>query len=143
VSTARLALPVDIYLTSEALKGSAPGVQAFRVSVQADCGISEDHYVINAQYHRLDQNMRQAVATYLLQSVGECVVSFILDDLPGRAEVVSVPLGLDTFRPAAAVAVVKAACSWDESNPMIIKINYSEVAIHLNHDDGAWVATSG
>jgi hypothetical protein len=142
MGTARLALPIDIYLTSDALKRSGPGVQAFRVSVQADCGIAEDHYVINAQYHRLDQNMRQAVVTYLLQSVGECVINFILDDLPGRAEVVSVPPGRGTFIPAASVAVVKAACGWDESNPMIIKINNSEEAIHLSQGDAAWVAIS-
>ena len=142
MDTARLALPTDIYLTSDALKGFGPGVQAFRVPVQADCEISEDHYVINAQHHRLDQNMREAVATYLLQSVGDCVISFILDDLLGRAEVVSVPQGRGTFRPAAAVAVVKASCGWDESNPMIIRINNSEEEIHLNHDEEAWVALS-
>jgi hypothetical protein len=142
MDTARLALPTDIYLTSDALKGFGIGVQAFRVPVQAGGEISEDHYVINAQHHRLDQNMRQAVATYLLQSVGDCVISFILDDLPGRAEVVSLPLGRGTFRPAAAVAVVKAACGWDESNPMIIKMNNSEEEIHLNHDDEAWIAIS-
>lgn len=142
MDTARLALPTDIYLTSDALEGFGPGVQAFRVPVEADCEILEDHYVINAQHQSLDQNMRRAVATYLLQSVGDCVINFIVDDLPGRAEVVSVPLGRGTFRPAAAVAVVKAACGWDENNPMIIKIDNSEEEIHLNHDDEAWVAIS-
>jgi len=141
LSTVRLSIPIEIYLTSDALKGAVPGVQVFQLCVQADCGVSEDHYVIDAQYHCLVAKMRQAVATYLRQSAGECVVSFILVDLPGKAEVVSAPLALGLFAPAAAVAVVKAACGWDESNPIIIKINNSEVAIHLNHDDGSWVAT--
>ncbi len=142
MSNARLALPTDTYISSDAFNGSVPEVQAFCVYVQVDGGVSENHYVVDAQRHRLDQNMRHAVASYLHQMVADSIVSFILIDLPGMAEVVCDPHGPDSFRPAAAVAVVKATCGWDESNPMIIKVNDCEAAIHLSHDDDLWLATS-
>jgi hypothetical protein len=142
LGTLRLELPTDIYLPADAIKGAVTGVQAFRMRVQSESGRSEDHYVIDAQHHRLHQRVHEVIATYLRDTFGECVVSFILVDLPGKADVLSVPQGGDLFRAAAAVAVVKAACGWDENNPMIIRINNSELEIALSRDDQSWITRS-
>jgi len=45
------------------------------------------------------------------------------------------------FSVAAALAVVKRSWGWDETTPMLVRVNGIELRVHARYDGNAWIAT--
>lgn len=145
MNTARIEALTWTYLTHELLNDALPtAVQVFDVRLSNNEVADEQYLVVCAHYPALDWSTREAIASYLLNRMPGAFVSFIVADTEGRAEVITTQECILTspFRVAAAVAIVKASCGWDESNPVVVNVNETEESIHLDFDGLAWTAQS-
>jgi len=46
----------------------------------------------------------------------------------------------DSFHVAASVAVRKASWGWDESRPIVVRVDDDEFEIYTSYDGNAWIA---
>jgi len=67
--------------------------------------------------------------------------SFYIADRAGWAQVITAPdEEFNHFNLAAAIAVIKASCGWDESSSIVVTINNAEVRVWPRFDGQQWIA---
>jgi hypothetical protein len=82
---------------------------------------------------------QDTIRRLLAEHVGNRAVAFVLSQEPGYAALVGSDTELvEHF--AAAVAVVRACWSWDESKLFTINVDELEFTVGLEHDGEVWTA---
>jgi len=112
----------------------------YRADVRA-ATVEEEHLVVRAIPHSIDQAELGAINRNLRERNAEAVISFVVADREGWAQVITVPEEeFNLFNLAAAISVIKASCGWDESLPIMVVVNSAEVRIWPRFDGQHWVA---
>jgi hypothetical protein len=71
----------------------------------------------------------------------KAAISFLITDSEGWAQVITAPdEKLNLFNLAAATSVIKASGGWDESLPIVVEINSSEVRVWPRFNGQHWIA---
>ena len=129
--------------------GARPGgdesatAQVFPMLLSDGSSEVRKHFVVCAYFPPLNQAQRESIASQLrLRGVG-VAFDFIIHNAEGDATVVS---GIDNdkawaFDAAAAAAVMKAKCGWDESNPIIVRVNNIDVLVVEQFNGSEWIAS--
>ena len=123
--------------------GEAATTQVFPVLLSGTSLVTREHFVICAYFPFLDESRRESVASQLRAGGSGAACDFIVHDAEGEATVVT-DIGEDNasaFEAAAAVAVVKASCGWDESNPIIVRVNDTELSVAAQFAVGKWAVS--
>jgi hypothetical protein len=116
-------------------------LQTFRVKVSSGA-TEEEHLIINVTDESLDPAAFESIIHGLRAVNPDAQISFYRTELEGRTEVSAGPNEeFSPFSIAAAVAVVKASCGWDESEFMVIKVHDVEINLSLRFDGQRWVVT--
>ena len=122
-------------------KESAP-VQVFPAQVSSHPTEARKHFVVCAYFSLLNQAERESVASCLRLGDAGAVCDFIIRDTEGSCTVVSeVNDEASACEVAAAVAVVKASCGWDESNPIMVRVNDIEASMVAQFDGSEWIVS--
>jgi hypothetical protein len=116
--------------------------QAFPVHLSGMPSDALKHFVVCAS-SPLNQGQRDSVAARLRLGGGSVACDFIIHDTEGEATVVTdTPEDeVSAFEVAAAVAVVKASCGWDESKLIIVWVNNNKVPVVAQFDGKEWIAS--
>jgi hypothetical protein len=111
----------------------------YRVNVLAAAG-EEEHLVVYTLPHSISQAEYETVSRNLRETNLEAIISFHIADREGWAQVITTPdEDMDPFDLAAAIAVIKASCGWDESLPIVIEIDGAEIRVWPRFDGQHWV----
>jgi len=133
-----------IYLPTEWPGDGEPAVtQVFPVLLSGTQPVSRRRFVVCAHIPFLDQSRRESVASQLGAGGAGAACDFIVHDVEGEATVIA-EVGEDgaaAYEAAATVAVVKASCGWDESNPIIVRVNDTALSVVAQYDNGQWAAS--
>jgi|SRR5215218_2204760 len=133
-----------IYLLTERSGDDEPAVtQVFPVLLSGAPSVSRRRFVVCAYFPLLDQARRESVTSQLRAGGASAACDFIVHDVEGDATVIT-EVGEDgaaAYEAAAAVAVVKASCGWDESNPITVRVNDTALSVVAQYDDGQWAAS--
>ena len=114
----------------------------FRVGVLQE-GEEGQHVIVDTSTFEISLEECYNLNRELREKGVETTISFEIGDSKGQAKVIAgLDRSFDPFSVAAAVAVVKASCGWDESPRMTIHINGAEIAILPRFEDGKWFATT-
>jgi hypothetical protein len=112
----------------------------YRVNVRTSLA-EEEHLIVHTPPHSIDQAEREAINRNLRETNARATTSFRVADREGWGQVITGPdEKFDTFNLAAAIAVIKASCGWDESRPIVVMINGAEVRVWPRVDGRQWVA---
>jgi hypothetical protein len=117
--------------------------QFFDVRTECTGQAADHHIIVNAHYPKLVESARDAVALRFRTGDGTSKVIFIVNQSEGKATVVAASHTEPEshWRIAAAVAVVKAQCGWDGSDPFEVVVNCTLFMIHAHHDGESWRAS--
>jgi len=133
-----------IYLpTEQSGDGERPVIQVFPVRLSGAPSVSRRRFVVCAYFPLLDQSRRESVTSQLRAGGAGAACDFIVHDVEGEVTVIA-EVGEDgaaAYDAAAAVAVVKASCGWDESNPITVRVNETALSVVAQSDDGQWTAS--
>jgi hypothetical protein len=111
----------------------------YRVSVRTEIG-EEQHLVVSAQSHSIDQAGRETLRGNLRKTNARAIISFFIANREGWAQVITMPgEEFNHFNLAAAIAVIKAWGSWDESPSIVVMINDTEIQVWPRFDGQNWV----
>jgi hypothetical protein len=131
-----------IYIpTDQSGEGEPATTQVFPVQLSGAPSGARRRFVVCANFPVLNPMGRESVAARLRGGGAAC--DFIIREAEGEATVVA-DLGEDgaaAFEAAAAVAAVKASCGWDESNPIIVRINDTALSVVAQSDGGRWLTS--
>lgn len=112
----------------------------YRVNVRTAAG-EEDHLIVCPLPHSISQPECETIRVNLRKANARAVISFIIDNRDGWAQVITAPdEEFNSFNLAAAISVIKASWGWDESKPMMVMINGAEVRVWPRFDGRQWVA---
>jgi hypothetical protein len=112
----------------------------YRANVRTEPG-EEEHLIVSAFSHSIGQAERDAINCNLRETNPKAAISFLIADRKGWAQVTTAPdEKLNLFNLAAATSVIKASCGWDESLPIVVEINGSEVRVWPRFDGQYWIA---
>jgi hypothetical protein len=133
-----------IYLPTERSGDGEPAVtQVFPGLLSGAQSVSRRRFVVCAYFPFLDQSRRESVLSQLCAGGAGAACDFIVHDVEGEATVIAEvgEGGTAAYKAAAAVAVVKASCGWDESNPITVRVNDTALSVVAQSDDGEWTAS--
>ena len=133
-----------IYLPTERSDDGEPAViQVFPVLLSGTQSGARRRYIVCAYSPSLDTSRRESVTSRLRAGGAGAVCDFILNDVEGEAAVIAEVSGdvAAAYEAAAAVAVVKASCGWDESNPITVRVNETTLSVVAQYDGGQWTAS--
>ncbi|MBA3463948.1 MAG: hypothetical protein H0T46_28585 [Deltaproteobacteria bacterium] len=111
----------------------ATGQQYFRVIIEPAIEL----LVISVHFPPLDDDALAAVERDLRSGWASDRLAFIREDRIGWAKV-TWPRGTDREHAAAAVAVVKASASWDESSPIVVEVEGQTFDVVTAFADEVW-----
>ncbi|HEY9435089.1 MAG TPA: hypothetical protein VI260_26840 [Blastocatellia bacterium] len=112
----------------------------YRVNVCTATGEAE-HLVVCSLPHSIGQAERGAINRKLRETNAGATISFYIADHEGWAQVITAPdEEFNLFNLAAAISVIKKSCGWDESLPVAVKINDTEVHVWPRFDGQHWIA---
>ena len=114
----------------------ATGQQYFRVILDPAIEL----LVISAHFPPLDDDALAAVERDLRLGWASDRLAFIREDRTGWARV-TWPRDTDREHAAAAVAVVKASGSWDESSPIVVEVEGQTFDVVTAFDGEVWQVT--
>jgi hypothetical protein len=115
--------------------GLGSPVQFFRVRlVDPTSGATSEQLVISAHHPPMPDAVVREVSALRVHAPG-VALAFTLEDRVGWARAVA-----DTpAAGAAAIAIVKASASWDESDPIAVDVAGVSFDVRARHDGEAWV----
>jgi hypothetical protein len=116
--------------------GLSATLQFFRVRlVEPGSGTSSEHVVLSAHYPRLADPVILSLEAALRPHTAGAALAFTLEDRTGWARARA-----DSPGPlaAAAIAVVKACASWDESDPIVVELARRCFDVSLRHEGQSW-----
>jgi hypothetical protein len=132
-----------IYLpTEESGDDESTVAQVFPVLLSGAPPVSRRRFVVCAHFPFLDQSRRESVISQLRAGGASAACDFIVHDVEGEVTIIT-EVGEDgaaAYEAAAAVAVVKASCGWDESNPINVRVNDTALSVVARHDGDQWTA---
>jgi len=97
----------------------------------------ELHLLIPDPFAQLDAGIPEDLAKELSARFPSGRICLVLEERQGFA--LANPFrAADPFRIAAAVAVMKTACSWDESDPIVVVVREVTVRVSLAFDETGW-----
>jgi|SRR5262245_11336485 len=100
----------------------------------------EEHLIVCTLPHSIGQEERDAINRNLRETNAGATISFHVADRDGWAQVITGPdEELNHFNLAAAIAVIKRSCRWDESLPIVVGINGAEIRLWPRFDGQHWV----
>jgi hypothetical protein len=144
MKTVKVEIADPIYIPLEPSGDSEPVLtQVFPVILMGVPSVSRKRFAVCAYFPVLNQSQREAVMSQLRAGGASAACDFIVHDVEGEATVIA-EVGEeedDTYDAAAAVAVVKASCGWDESNPITVRVNETALSVVAQSDDGQWTAS--
>jgi hypothetical protein len=112
----------------------------YRVNVRTATG-EEEHLIVCALPHSIGQAECETVRGNLRKANAKAVISFYIADSAGWAQAQTAPdEEFNHFNLAAAIAVTKASCGWDESSSVVVTINNAEVRVWPRFDGQQWIA---
>jgi hypothetical protein len=132
-----------IYLpTEQSGDGERAVIQVFPVLLSGTQSVSRKRFVVCAYFPFLDQSRRESVMSQLRAEGAGAACDFIVHNVEGEATVIA-EVGEDraAYDAAAAVAVVKASCGWDESNPITVRVNETALSVVAQSVSGQWTAS--
>jgi hypothetical protein len=132
-----------IYLPTERSGDGQPAfTQVFPVLLSGTPSVSRTRFIVCAYFPLLDQSRRESVMAQLRAGDAGAACDFIVHDVEGEATVIA-QAGADgaAHEAAAAMAVVKASCGWDESNPINVRVNDTVLSVVAQYDGGQWTAS--
>jgi hypothetical protein len=132
------------YLPTERSGDGEPAViQVFPVLLSSTQSLSRRRFVVCAYFPFLDQSRRESVMPQLRAGDAGAACDFIVHDAEGEATVIAEVSedGVAAYDAAAAVAVVKASCGWDESNPITVRVNDTALSVVAQYDGCQWTAS--
>jgi hypothetical protein len=101
----------------------------------------EEHLIVCTLPHSIGQAECETVRGNLRMTNAKAVISFYIADRSGWAQVITAPdEEFNHFNLAAAIAVIKASCGWDESTFMVVSINNAEIRVWPRFDGQQWIA---
>ena len=115
-------------------------VQVVWIVVQIQGDAPAEHNSIVASGSLLPQHKHGDVLRLLANENPQCIVGLITRESEGSATVLSKAQGHEQFPVAAAVAVYKASWGWDESLPIVVRVDEDEFEIYARFDGKAWIA---
>jgi hypothetical protein len=123
-------------------RDESASVQVFPAQVSSLFSEGRKHFVICAYSPLLNQEECESVASHLRLGDACAVCDFIIYDTEGGSTVVAdVDDKASACEAAAAVAVVKASCGWDENNPIMVRVNEIEVLVVSQFEGNEWIAS--
>ena len=123
-------------------RNECASVQVFPTRVSSQSSEARQHFVVCAHSPLLNQSEVESIASRLRLGDAGAVCDFIIHDAEGCPIVFANVNDLaSAYESAAAVAVVKASCGWDESNPMMVRVNDTEVPVVAQFDGSEWIAS--
>ena len=106
----------------------------YRVNVRTATG-EEEHLIVSVLPHSIGQAECETVRCKLRKTNAKAAISFYIADREGWAQVITAPdEEFNTFDLAAAIAVIKASCGWDESSSIVVTINNAGVRVWPHFD---------
>ena len=115
-------------------------VQVVWIVVQIQGDSPAEHNFVVASGSLLPQDKHRDVLSVLANQNPQSVVGLITRDSEGSATVLAKAQGHQQFPVAAAVAVYKASWGWDESLPIVVRVDEDEFEIYARFDGKAWIA---
>lgn len=101
---------------------------------------SQEH--VSAWLPSESSETREDVQRRLKASHPDAIVSVVTDDSEGSCSCwTELTAAEHPFSVAAAVAVVKSRWGWDESDPIRVRINGTEMRVRARYDGNAWMVT--
>jgi len=101
----------------------------------------EEHLIVCTLPHSIGQAECETVRGNLRKANAKAVISFYIADSAGWAQALTArDEGFNPFNLAAAIAVIKASCGWDESSSIVVMINNAEVRVRPRFDGQQWIA---
>jgi hypothetical protein len=119
------------------IAGLSTTLQFFRVRlVEPSSGASSEHVVLSAHHPRLADSVITTLDAALRPHTRGVALSFTLEDRSGWARALA-----DSPGPlaAAAIAIVKAHASWDESDPVVVELARRCFDVSPRHDGERWI----
>jgi len=111
----------------------------YHASVWTSAG-EEEHLMVCTLPHSIDQAECETVRGNLRKTNAKAVISFYIADRVGWARVITAPdEEFNPFNLAAAIAVTKASCGWEESSSIVVMINSDEVRVWPRFDGQHWI----
>ena len=111
----------------------------YRVNVRT-AEEEEEHLIVCPLPHSIGQTECETVRVNLRKANAKAAISFYIADREGWAQAMTAPdEEFNHFNLAAAIAVIKASCGWDESKPMAVMINGAEIRVGPLFDGQQWV----
>jgi|SRR5215510_1334490 len=111
----------------------------YRVNVRTATE-EEEHLIICTLPHSIGQAECETVRGNLRKASANAVISFYIADRAGWAQAQTAPdEEFNTFNLAAAIAVIKTSCGWDESSSLMVMINNAEVRVWFHFDGHHWI----
>src|SRR5262245_31075980 len=112
----------------------------YRVNVRTATG-EEEHLIVSILPHYIGQAEWETVRGNLRKANAKAVISFYIADRAGWAQALTAQdEEFNNFNLAAAIAVIKASCGWDESPSVVVMINNAEVRVWPRFDGHQWIA---
>jgi len=108
----------------------------YRVNVQTDAGV-EEHLIVCPLPHSISQAERNTINRHLHEMNAKATISFYIADRDEWTQLITSPdEDFNPFNLAAAVAVIKRSCRWDEG---VVEINGAEIRLWPRFDGQHWV----
>ena len=111
----------------------------YKAIVQTAAG-EEEHLIVCTLPYSISQAECETVRGNLRKASANAVISFYIADRAGWAQAQTAPdEEFNTFNLAAAIAVIKTSCGWDESSSLMVMINNAEVRVWFHFDGHHWI----
>jgi hypothetical protein len=124
------------------LAGIAQQVQYFRVRLTSSTlatGTDRAVFAVSALQPELSDEAVASLATVLSTHLADSVLVFLRKDHPGRAVATST-MSTHAELAAAAVATIKTAAGWDESNPIEVRVDGNDFEVFMVRREQHWFA---
>jgi hypothetical protein len=97
--------------------------------------------IVSILPHSIGQAECETVRGNLRKANAKTIISFYIADRAGWAQLITAPdEEFNHFNLAAAIAVIKVSCGWDESSSIVVAINNAEVRVWPRFDGQQWIA---
>lgn len=126
----------DRGLLSSEITGMDQPIQAIQVDVSSTGQDAIRHLIISAYYPKMELNLCKQLSIQLREYFGKTVVCFTRTNEDGKADVFTPSIQRNDRQAllylAAAVAVVKKVCGWDESEWIEVKCESTKEQIKVS-----------
>ena len=119
--------------------GSSESVQVVRGLVKYQDAVRNEQAFIIASGNSLSAETYQGAIDYLVSKNPDSIIGLIVSDSDGSVRVFSMRQDRNAFPIAAAVVAFKASWGWDESQPIVVRVDDDEFELYSSADSDGWI----